>query len=434
MPVGAPSVLPLAVSPIPSFSAVMSDKSARKYPVEVCVSIPGGGIILPAEKLLNCLDALSPSHDASCESFLLGDGTHARISTDRLSIAGYNSNDCSTPVWRVLISDLREAATQSLLPHPFSPPDSMTPAELVLHDKNLLHLGIHPDQLPSSIVVVGDPKRAFDLAEEVGLRVTYSTQPDADHRRLPCVVGELPGSNLPIAFVTHQLGIGAAEVCLAEILRAANYDSGRSLRPAPRPTTIVRFGTCGITDPNVPLGVPIISTCAVGCDWTGLFGRQSQIASDAESGEAVRRIRNCLLSGLPKSHPLIAGLSLYGTAPDRRLFTLVQEIARDREIPVVTGVTFNAAGFFETQGRPGPDATAVDGWIRGLFEAGVTNIEMESSIVLRQAALWRARALVVTIGVADRTNNIFASSTQYHDGNRNSVRLVTTLLERAASL
>jgi uridine phosphorylase len=225
------------------------------------------------------------------------------------------------------------------------------------------------------------------------------------------------------------MGSGSAEICLGEVFRAAHYDEHQRRRSEPRLPVLIRLGTCGSVDPQIPLGTPIVSTASIGCEPAGLAWAHSLPAYDAEVGELVRKVRGALLAELPEFHPYRAGMTLYGTASHPTLLAATRSVSGAAGESLRFGATYCAgSGFFEAQGRPSNAPLAFSSLARALRTAGITNIEMESGPILRLAHEWGARALVIAVAVADRERNVFADATAYERGTRDAVRTAIEIL------
>lgn len=98
-------------------------------------------------------------------------------------------------------------------------------------------------QIPSSVVVVGDPGRVKNAA---GL--LDSAELVSDKREYLCYSGRF--SELPIAVCSHGIGASGAAIAFEELIEAG----------AKR---IVRVGTCGALQPEMTPGDLIIVTAAV---------------------------------------------------------------------------------------------------------------------------------------------------------------------------
>lgn len=104
-------------------------------------------------------------------------------------------------------------------------------------------LGLHAADVPSRILVVGDPARAataahrLDDARHLGTSREYATYVGTRH-------------GVPVGVISHGVGASGAAVCFEELCRAGV-------------TRMLRAGTCGGMQPDVVDGDLVIATAAV---------------------------------------------------------------------------------------------------------------------------------------------------------------------------
>ncbi|MDD4848430.1 MAG: phosphorylase, partial [Bacteroidales bacterium] len=122
-------------------------------------------------------------------------------------------------------------------------------SELVLRaeDNTMYHLGIGPEHLADTILLVGDPGR-------VSIISTFFDKIDFQHqnRELVYHLGTYHGKQ--IAVLSTGMGVDNIDIIVNELDALANIDlkTGNPL-PQHRTLQLIRIGTCGILQPDIPL-------------------------------------------------------------------------------------------------------------------------------------------------------------------------------------
>ena len=178
---------------------------------------------------------------------------------------------------------------------------------------------------------------------------------------------------------------------MTELDALANIDfKTREVKPEHKTLTIVRIGTCGAIQPDIPLGSFILSHISVGCD--GLMnwyeGRDQIALLDFEEAfkKAVKWNKH-----LPDP---------YFVRGSERLIELFKDCT-------VKGMTVSASGFYGPQGRVVRQGLAMPDMLEDFekFEHKgyrITNFEMEGSALAGMAAKLGHDAITVCCAIAHR--------------------------------
>ena len=134
-------------------------------------------------------------------------------------------------------------------------------SELIINaDGSIFHLHIRPEQLAKKIVLVGDPGRVafftplFDVVECEGAS-----------REFVWATGVYKGER--ITALSTGIGTDNIDIVMTELDALANVDfSTREVKSEHTTLTIVRVGTCGALQPEIPLGSFILSHYSIGFD------------------------------------------------------------------------------------------------------------------------------------------------------------------------
>ena len=119
-------------------------------------------------------------------------------------------------------------------------------SEIVTRDGRLYHLGIAPHEIASHIFLVGDPARAYRVAERF-----ESLDYEVMNREYVTLTGMHRGVSMSV--VGTGIGTDNVEIALIELDAAHAFDlEGAVRRPGVRPLDIIRIGTSGGVQPDVP--------------------------------------------------------------------------------------------------------------------------------------------------------------------------------------
>jgi uridine phosphorylase len=140
-----------------------------------------------------------------------------------------------------------------MLPH--------TPSELILNpDGSVYHLGLKVEDIPNLIFTVGDPDRVGNVTQHFD-----SIAWTKERREFTIVRGTLKGKEVLV--LSTGMGTDNIDIVLNELDAAVNIDPiTRMNRANLRKLTIIRIGTSGAIDPNIPLGTHLLSAGALAFD------------------------------------------------------------------------------------------------------------------------------------------------------------------------
>ena len=258
-------------------------------------------------------------------------------------------------------------------------------SELIINaDGSAFHIHMRPEDLADIVVVFGDPGRVkmfeslFDTIEVKG-----------QSREFAFATGTYNGKR--VTALSHGIGCDNIDIVMTELDALANIDfKTREVKSEHKTLTIVRIGTCGAIQPDIPLGSFILSHISVGCD--GLMnwyeGRDQIALLDFEEAfkKAVKWNKH-----LPDP---------YFVRGSERLIELFKDCT-------VKGMTVSASGFYGPQGRVVRQGLAMPDMLEDFekFEHKgyrITNFEMEGSALAGMAAKLGHDAITVCCAIAHR--------------------------------
>jgi uridine phosphorylase len=238
----------------------------------------------------------------------------------------------------------------------------------------------------------------------------------AANREFVSHTGTLGGRRL--SAISTGIGTDNVDIVLTELDALVNVDlERREVRPDPKRLRLVRLGTSGCLQADIPLDAAVVSRYAIGFD--GLLGFYE---GEPESDEAA-------LAAAFREHTQWRQ-EWNPPYAVRGSETLVESLGSG----LVSGVTLTANGFYGPQGRQLRLPLRDPGLSQRLrsFRHGelrLTNFEMESSALYGLAALMGHEACTLCTVIADREGGRLSA-----DPHAAVERLLDLALERIASL
>ena len=285
------------------------------------------------------------------------------------------------------------------------------PSELIINeDGSIFHLHLRPEQLADKVILVGDPGRVDMVASFFD---ESSIECRIESREFRTVTGRYKGKR--ISCISTGIGTDNIDIVVNELDALANIDfATRTEKSEHHTLELVRIGTCGGMQPDIPLGSFLVSEKSIGFDGVLAFYAGRDEVSELGFEEALKSH----LNWNPKA------ASPYVVSANKEL---VDRIAQD---DMYRGCTISANGFYGPQGRvlrcdindPG-----INDKIESFRYEGhrITNYEMEGSAIAGLALLMGHKAMTVCCVIAQR--RIEAANTDYKPFVK---RLVETVLDR----
>lgn len=258
-------------------------------------------------------------------------------------------------------------------------------SELIINnDGSVFHLHIRPEELADRIILVGDPGRV-DMVSEYLQDIEFRKQ----SREFVSVTGKYAGKRLSV--ISTGIGTDNIDIVMNELDALANIDfSTREIKKEKKSLDILRIGTSGAIQPDIPLGSFVFAHISIGCD--GLLNwyadRDAIAMPDIE--EAFKK-HTGWNRHLPDPYFVRAGEKMSARFADC----------------TIKGMTVAASGFYGPQGRvlrmPLAMPDMLDTFESFRFgEWRVTNFEMEGSAIAGIAAHLGHNAGTVCCIIANR--------------------------------
>ena len=284
---------------------------------------------------------------------------------------------------------------------------------IINEDGSIFHLHIRPEHLADKVILVGDQGRVDMVASFFD---EGSIECDIQSREFHTITGKYHGKR--ISCISTGIGTDNCDIVLNELNELdalANIDfATRTEKDEHQTLEIVRIGTCGGMQEDIPLGTFLVSEKSIG--WDGLLAFYEGRDEIADLG-----FENALVDFI---HYPAKAARPYVVAANPEL---VNRIAGD---DMMRGCTIAANGFYGPQGRVLRCDIAVkdinDRITDFRYEGQrITNYEMEGSAIAGLSLLMGHKAMTVCCVIAQR--KVEAANTDYKPRIK---QLVQTVLER----
>ena len=269
-------------------------------------------------------------------------------------------------------------------------------SELILNpDGSIYHLNLRPEQVADTIILVGDPNRVprvsayFDTIE-------FSTQ----KREFCTHTGTYKGKRLTA--LSTGIGPDNIDIVINELDALFNIDL-HTRKPKEQLTSlnIVRFGTSGSLQADIPVDSFVLSSHGLGMDNMLHAYKDAPNVREIAMEEAFMAHTQW---NTDKGRPYIVGCGE----------TLKQRLLTDK---VFEGITGTAPGFYGPQGRmlrlPVQDPTLNDKLHSFNYKGyRMTNLEMETSAIYGLSKLLGHQAVSLNAIIANRAACTFTKDTK----------------------
>ena len=259
-------------------------------------------------------------------------------------------------------------------------------SEMIINDDgSIFHIHLRPEQLRDNIIIVGDPARVNIVASFFD-NIEY----EVSSREFHTIAGTYKGKQ--VMCLSHGIGGDNIDIVVNELDALANIDfATRQVKGTFRRLNIIRIGTSGGLQPDIPIGSYVIAEKGIGFDGVLNFysGRNEICDIDFEHHFCEAVGWNSLWA-----KPYVADAD-----PE-----LISRIGGN---DMKRGCTISANGFYGPQGRelriPLADPRQ-NQKIEAFRYNGmrVTNYEMESSAVAGLARLLGHKATTACMVIANR--------------------------------
>ena len=273
--------------------------------------------------------------------------------------------------------------------------------DLILNpDGSVYHLNLLPKHISDTIITVGDPSRVYMVSQFFD-----EVEFEMNKREFITHVGKF--NNKRITVISTGIGTDNIEIFFTELDALVNIDlKTREPKTRKRKLKIIRIGTSGALQEDIPVGSHLASDYAVGLD--NLMNFYDLPMDDVEAGIAHDLQRK---TGLPFMPYVVRGSQ-----------SLREQIGFD----MMQGNTVTCPGFYAPQGRELRLPLRYPKLLEDLNyyhkgEFWLSNFEMETSGYYALARLLGHDALSVNAIIANRIKNKFS---------KNPTKIVEALIKK----
>lgn len=283
-------------------------------------------------------------------------------------------------------------------------------SELIITEKGCIyHLDVHPEEIANTVITVGDPARVAMISKYFD-RIEHKKE----HREFITHTGYIGQKRLSV--VSTGIGPDNIDITLNELDALVNVDFNTRL-PKEAHTTleIVRMGTSGALQADIPVDSLVVSTFGIGLDNLLHYYNYNENAEVAFIKDAFVKHSRLETSAI-RPYMAEGSIHLLNKFPAREGY--------------VHGITVTCPGFYAPQGRQIRMAPALPHLIDSLagFRSGdhrITNFEMETSAIYGLGRIMGHHCLSVNTIIANRQTKEFTK-----DGGRS----VTQMIEKSLAL
>lgn len=265
-------------------------------------------------------------------------------------------------------------------------------SELILNpDGSVYHLNLKPEHISDTILFVGDQDRVEKITKYFD-SIEFSIQ----KREFKTQTGTYKGKRITV--ISTGIGPDNIDIVINELDALVNIDlNTREIKPVHTSLTIIRVGTSGSLQEDIPVDSFVLSTH--GLDLNGMMHSYQidKITNPILENEFIKSTN----WSSQKARPIII-------ENDKSL-----EEKMESEL-TYKGITATAGGFYGPQGRvlrlPLEDSNLNDKM--DTFSSNghrISNLEMETSAIYGLSKLLGHRALSLNAIIANRVNGTFSN-------------------------
>jgi len=263
-------------------------------------------------------------------------------------------------------------------------------SELILNkDGSVYHLNLKPQHIADDVLIVGDPSRVYRISKHFD-KIEF----EMNKREFITHVGKYKGKRITV--LSTGMGPDNIEIFFTELDALVNIDLKKKvIKKKKRKLNIIRIGTSGAIQEDIPVGSHVVSEYGLGLD--NLMDFYVYKHSDFEQ-DMVNKIQKA--TKLPFTPYLAKGSE-----------RLLEKIGGG----MIKGNTVTSPGFYAPQGRKIRLELKFPQLLRDLNtfhykDFWLTNFEMETSALYALANMLGHDMLSVNAVVANRVRGTFSKN------------------------
>ena len=264
-------------------------------------------------------------------------------------------------------------------------------SELIINDRGAIyHLDLRPEELASTVITVGDPDRVREVSKYFD-----SIEVQRQHREFITHTGYVGKKRITV--LSSGIGPDNIDIVVNELDALVNIDfQTREVRPELRSINIIRIGTSGSLQADIPVDSFVASTHGLGVDNLLNFYRH-------EHNEEEKQLL----------HSFITHTQIHGQIGNPYINSGAASLIKNFVEGFHQGITVTCPGFYGPQGRILRLGISNPDLINRLtdFRFGqhrITNFEMETSAIYGLGKLLGHNCLAINAIVANRVQKEFS--------------------------
>ena len=264
-------------------------------------------------------------------------------------------------------------------------------SELIIYKRGAIyHLDLLPEELAPTIITVGDPDRVARISRHFD-----TIEVKQQHREFVSHTGRIGKKRITV--LSSGIGPDNIDIVMNELDALANIDfSTRTIKEKPTSLNIMRIGTCGALQADIPVDSFVASTHGLGLD--NLLNYYRLEHNEQE---------NQLL------HSFVTHTQLHSQVCNPYISTASSSLIKNFVEGYFQGITVTCPGFYGPQGRilrlgvRNPEL--IDRLTQFQFgQHRITNFEMETSAIYGLGRLLGHHCLSLNAVVANRVVKQFS--------------------------
>jgi uridine phosphorylase len=272
--------------------------------------------------------------------------------------------------------------------------NQISDADLIINpDGSIYHLNLLPEDLANTIITVGDPDRVAEISK-------YFDRIELKKGKREFITHTGYIGLKRITVISTGIGTDNIDIVLNELDALVNVDfETRKIKETLTSLDIIRIGTSGAIQLDLPIGTILASSHGLGMDSLMNFYVTNTSTADQILLDEIKTH----LHGLELTNPYLHAGSQ----------KLLNKLAND----LPQGITVTAPGFYAPQGRKVRAAMSFPDMISKLntFESEsrrITNLEMETAGIYALAHSLGHEALSINAILASRVQKVFSKNPQ----------------------
>ncbi|TDT45382.1 uridine phosphorylase [Maribacter spongiicola] len=269
----------------------------------------------------------------------------------------------------------------------------LKPAELIINeDGSIYHLNLLPEDIATTVITVGDPDRVSQVSRHFD-----TIEVKKGKREFHTHTGHLNGKRISV--ISTGIGTDNIDIVLNELDALVNIDlKTRTLKANHTSLNIIRIGTTGAIQPNIPIDTFLISKYSIGFDGLLHFYEHDNINFPEIEDEFIAHTS----WDAYKARPYVLSYS-----------EKLGELFADNRIRL--GFTATNTGFYGPQQRqlrikPSQMELMENLSTFSYNDLKLTNLEMETSGIYALAQLLGHEAVSLNCIVANRSTGEFSAT------------------------